>query len=417
MKQKNLIFILTFFILMPLSYAKVYFPEEYPFPIASPELATISSAIPYERKYEFKKIELKLYPERDGVFLLEGRNVLSINFLSQNRKAPLAFIVSGVGGSGNGSVSDTLVEQFYEAGYHVVSLPNPISWHFVIGASQSGIPGYLSYDVSDVYEMMKSILLVLKSSQVEVSHFVLAGYSQGAGILPAIDRFDATQEEPFNFLKIIMLNPPLDFKYGIEKLDQFYIQSERWSSGYKDYTMGYLYTFAEKIMRLKDNPFSLLSEFQLNKKQQEFVIGKIYREALAEIIFTQELLLGNKVLQSPISWGGRSLRYSEAQSFSFEKYVEMILLPFLKKEKQDVSTDKEIYQQYDFHNYAVQIKNTNKYYLFHNADDFLLRENDIEIFNKLFTSKKVFIYPRGGHCGNYNFPINKYDLQTVLSLN
>lgn len=415
MRQKSISFILAYFILMPLSYAKVYFPEEYPFPIPSAELATISSAIPYDRKYEFKKLEIKLFPERDQVYLLEGRNLLSINFLSQNRKAPLAFIISGVGGSGNGPVSDSLVEQFYEAGYHVVSIPNPISWNFVLGVSKSGTPGYLSYDVSDIYLLMKNIFAALENSKVLISDVVLAGYSQGAGILPALDQFDSSQEEAFGFSKVILLNPPMDFKYGIQKLDQFYIQSERWSAGYKEYTMGYLYNFASRIMKVKDNPFRLLSEFQLDKKQQEFVIGNTYRETLAEIIYTQELLLGKKILQSPVSWGVRSTRFSEAKNFSFEMYVEKILLPFLKHEKRNISSDQEIYQQYDFHNFSAHIKDSGKYYLFHNANDFLLRPSDIEVFNKLFTPKKVFIYPLGGHCGNYNFPINKRDLNSVLT--
>lgn len=394
--------------------AKEYSVTNYPYPIVSSELATISSAIPYDRKYDFQKITLNLYPERDRVYLLEGRNEINVYYLKNKDQSPLAFVFSGVGGTGTGPVAESLMEQIYEAGYSVVSLPNPISWLFVLGASKSGIPGELSADVVDTYNLMKQVSIELANKGVLSRSFILLGYSQGAAILPVIDSYDKNQESPFNFDKVILLNPPFDFKKGIQTLDTYYEQSKSWSVEYKDATMGYLYQFAEKLMKVKSNPFQLLSQFHLSQKQQQFVIGQNYRDTLADILFTQEVLLGKKFLQAPVSWGGRSARYAEAKSFTFERYVDDILLPYLKSKKARLQDSESIYAQYSFENFKEHIVQSQKYYLFHNRNDFLLEGKDLKQYDSLFPESKRFIYPLGGHCGNYNFPINKMDLRSVL---
>lgn len=396
--------------------AREYTQQIYPFPIISSELATISSAIPYQRKYDFQKLKINLYPERDNVYLLEGRNELNIYYLKNNNSAPLIFVVSGVGGTGGGPVAETLMEQAYEAGYSVVSLPNPISWLYVLGVSQSGIPGDLSEDIKDLYKLMKIVASELSEKGLISNSYALLGYSQGAAILPALDIYDTQQEQGFGFKKVIMLNPPYDFKRGIHKLDEYYEQANNWSSEYKQGTMGYLYSFAEKLMRINSNPIQLLGQFSLTKKQQEFIIGQNYRETLADILFTQEVLLGRKYLRSPLSWGDRSARFSEAKSFTFESYIQRILLPYLQSERDTFHDVDSIYQQYDFQNFSQHMISSEKYYLFHNQDDFLLTPEDLKKFSEIFPESRRFIYPFGGHCGNFNFPINRIDLRSALEI-
>lgn len=416
--MKNLFFSLFSFILL-LSFelpAKEYTPQLYPFPIPSSELATISSAIPYQRKYDFQKLKINLFPERNNVYLLEGRNELNIYYLKNSDIAPLMFVVSGVGGTGGGPVAETLMEQAYEAGYNVVSLPNPISWLFVLGVSRSGISGELSEDIADLYKLMKIIVAALSEKGLQRHSYALLGYSQGAAILPALDVYDSQQSEAFGFSKIIMLNPPYDFKRGIHKLDAYYEQANNWSKEYKDGTMGYLYSFAEKLMRVNSNPIQLLGQFSLTKKQQEFIIGQNYRETLGDILFTQEVLLGRKYLTSPLSWGERSARYSEARSFTFEHYIQSVLLPYLQTERDTFQDIDSIYGQYDFKNFSQHMIQGEKYFLFHNQDDFLLTSSDLQNFFQIFPESRRFIYPFGGHCGNFNFPINRIDLRSVLEI-
>lgn len=416
--MKNIVLGFVCFILL-LSFelsAKEYTAQLYPFPIPSSELATISSAIPYQRKYDFQKLKINLFPERDNVYLLEGRNELNIYYLKNTDQAPLAFIVSGVGGTGTGPVVETLMEQVYESGYSVVSLPNPISWLHVLGVSHSGIPGELSEDIADMHKLMKVIRGALFEKGIVSQDFALLGYSQGAAILPALDVYDSQQKESFGFRKVIMLNPPYDFKRGIHKLDAYYEQANTWTNEYKEGTMGYLYSFAEKLMRVNSNPIQLLGQFSLSKKQQEFIIGQNYRETLADILFTQEVLLGRNYLRSPLSWGERSARFSEAKSFTFESYIQRILLPYLQTQRDTFQDIDSIYEQYDFKNFKTHMVQSEKYYLFHNQDDFLLTPSDLQNFFRIFPESRRFIYPLGGHCGNFNFPINRIDLRSVLEI-
>lgn len=416
MKNRLLSFVYLILLLSFELSGKEYTPQVYPFPIPSSELATISSAIPYQRKYEFQKLKINLFPERNNVYLLEGRNELNIYYLKNTENAPLAFVVSGVGGTGMGSVAETLMEQTFEAGYSVVALPNPISWLYVLGVSRSGVPGELSEDIADLHKLMKVIRTALLEKGLLSQDYALIGYSQGAAILPALDVYDSHQKESFGFRKVIMLNPPYDFKRGIHKLDEYYEQSNKWTKEYKDATMGYLYSFAEKLMRVNSNPIQLLGQFSLSKKQQEFIIGQNYRETLADILFTQEVLLGRNYLTSPLSWGDRSARFSEARSFTFESYIQKILLPYLQTQGDTFQDIDSVYEQYDFKNFKQHMVQSEKYYLFHNQDDFLLTPSDLQNFFQIFPETRRFIYPLGGHCGNFNFPINRMDLRSVLEI-
>lgn len=121
-------------------------------------------------------------------------------------------------------------------------------------------------------------------------------------------------------------------------------------------------------------------------------------------------------MQSPLSWGERSARYSEAKSFTFERYIENILLTYLIAKNAPEKDLDAIYAQYNFENFKDQIVSSGKYYLFHNKNDFLLEAKDLEEYDHLFPQSKRFIYPLGGHCGNFNFPINKMDLRSVLEI-
>lgn len=385
----------------------------YPFPIQSAELSTIASVAPYDMKLEVQKVNVELFPARSNVYLLENRHQIEINFLKQNHQAPLIFIIPGVGGTGKGTVIKILMEQLYELGYHVVALPNPLSWTFVLGASQRGIAGYLNWDVLDLYSLMKKTTQTLN---LPVSNYNILGYSLGAGLLPELSEIDEDQKA-FLFKKILLINPPVNFDHGVKTLDAYYHLGAPWTAEQKDMLMGYLLSFGEKLINNKNlSAAEVLKEIQLTKNQQRYLIGNSYRESLAEIIYTTELLLNQKFLSSNISWGYRSLRFEEAKSFSFTTYLEKIVLPNVQKESVPNLKLNELVEGYNLKKFKNKFQNDKRFYLFHNANDFLLEEGDIAFLEASFLDRAV-IFPLGGHCGNFSFSINKKFLKSILEGN
>ncbi|MCB0370859.1 MAG: hypothetical protein KDD45_15910, partial [Bdellovibrionales bacterium] len=361
----------------------------------------------------YQTLSINLHPERSEVFLLEQKNIIQINYLQQSKQAPLMFIIPGVGGTGTGAVMDTLAGQMYSAGYHVIALPNPLSWVFSLGVASHGVTGYLTWDAKDLYNLMQNTVANLKDLNVQITGYSVMGFSLGAGLLPELVHVD-NKEGVYSFKKIIMLNPPIDFGRGINILDSYYSIGKNWTEEQKSFVMGYIYNFAGTILNNKNKKLmDLLPQFSLSANQQRYVIGSVYRDSLADIIFTLELLLNEHYLKSEISWGQRTPRMVEAKSFSYEKYLKQILLPKVNKSLNKKMSYEEAVSLYNLKSHEDEFKKDTRYYVFHNKNDFLLAKNDVSFLENTF-GNNAFIFPLGGHCGNYSFPVNKSILESIV---
>lgn len=79
------------------------------------------------------------------------------SLVSQNKKAPLVFLLAGTGSAHNSIRMEYFQRIFYDAGYHVVSISSPMNSNFVINASTSKMPGMIVEDSEDIYKVMKEI--------------------------------------------------------------------------------------------------------------------------------------------------------------------------------------------------------------------------------------------------------------------
>ncbi len=79
--------------------AHTFDKASYSYPFKDPWVASIASAALIYRESDFVKVSLEFLPQRRSVPLLENRNKVSFHVLKQKSKAPLAFVLSGTGGS------------------------------------------------------------------------------------------------------------------------------------------------------------------------------------------------------------------------------------------------------------------------------------------------------------------------------
>ncbi|MCK6597259.1 MAG: hypothetical protein L6Q37_02760 [Bdellovibrionaceae bacterium] len=397
------------------SQATTFSKSEYPFPIQNSEIATMASQIPVTRTKDFKEIRLTRFEERNQTYLFEKNYKLILNYIAQEEasEAPLYFILPGVGGVGGGPVVDGLMQQLHDNGNHVVSLANPLSWQFVIGASTNITTGFLPWDIKDSHELMKLVVTELKARGLKISSYNLIGFSLGGALLPSLVRYDDEQGY-FKFKKAILMNPPLDIILGVDKLDTFYSVGKDWSLEYRDSVMGYIYGFGNKVLNSKKPLPELVKEFNLTTVQKQFIIGSVYRDSLTEMIFTIAALEPSPLLKTPVSRSERSARMQEARSFSYRQYLEDVLLVKVNslEKKESFSNLEQLLKGYDLYNYKDLFAKDNRFYIFHNEDDFLLSHKDFHFIETTF-KERAFLFPFGGHCGNFSFPINKALLKSV----
>ena len=143
---------------------------------------------------------------------------LRCTFAYQKQKAPLVFLIAGAGSSDRAAKLMTMMKAFYQAGFHVITLPSPSNANFIISASQSGIPGDLVEDAADLYRVME-IAWEQVRGDIEVSSFNLCGYSLGAAEAAFVAKLDE-ERQVFNFRKVLMINPPVSLYNSAMRIEE-----------------------------------------------------------------------------------------------------------------------------------------------------------------------------------------------------
>lgn len=419
-KSSSLILIIFFLGLIPLpGSSKILSHPEYQFPYMDPYIATIASALPMSNM-EYEILKITMLPERKELPLFENRHEVGLTLMEQkNKKAPLAFVISGTGGSALSDKSLLIAEQLHQMGYHVVTLPNPVNFHYVIGVSKTGLPGYLPRDAKEYYQFLNHIKnYVLNIQKLKVSHYSVIGYSLGglmAGFLAEQDE----QLKNFNFNRIVMLNPALDLNFAIHQLDSFYQAGDNISEHKKNNLMGKIINFGIDVIERKPSQAIIVNsiqkmKFELNEKL--WLIGESFRRDLGDVILASQQIHDNGVLKTPITRYRMNMRENEIHGINFSAYIEKFLIPSLPSELRSLPTSTLLEQTSIYALKDLFVKNKN-IYIFDNTDDFLLQPSDFTFLNDYFDDSHLYLYPSGGHCGNYWMDENKNDFRSVMKLN
>ena len=180
----------------------------YRYPIADSYAATILGTPQNLRpelsgKVPIKTMILETDLKKPEIFFYD--HGLRYTAAFQEGKAPLIFLIAGTGGGSKSPKVLALMENLYQAGFHVIALPSPTFPNFIIDASASHVPGNLPDDAVDLYRVMEQIWNVSKG-RIEVSHFLLAGYSLGGTEAAFVAKLDE-ERKVFDFRRVLMLNP------------------------------------------------------------------------------------------------------------------------------------------------------------------------------------------------------------------
>ena len=337
---------------------------------------------------------------------------LRCNFAYQDKKAPLIFLIGGAGSSGLSSSLDTMMKAFYQAGYHVITLPSPSNANFIISASHSHVPGDLGEDAQDLYRSMESAWQQVQG-EIEVSDFYLCGYSLGGAQAAFVAKLDQ-QIRVFNFRKVLMINPPVSLYSSIGKIEGMLkaIPGGAKQEGIFFNKMlarfGAYYRYGGFVGINDDFIYSIYQESLFSHDEAGGLIALAYRINLAGMIFSSDVMNGGGYVVPK----NRELKVTDSlydyflvsSHLSFVEYFNEYFYPYFQKKRPGLTKEALIASE-SLKSIDGYLRNSDKFGVMTNENDFILAPDELAYLKALFGARAK-IYPRGGHLGNLEFKEN-----------
>lgn len=357
-------------------------------------------------KVPTRQLVLHVIPNRKIPPIFFYDEGLRCTFAYQKQKAPLVFLIAGAGAGDQSSKLMTMMKAFYQAGFHVITLPSPTNANFIISASQSRIPGDLTEDAADLYRAMETAWKQVKGD-IEVTSFHLCGYSLGGSEAAFVAKLDE-ERQLFNFRKVLMINPPVNLFSSATRIEELLKQIpggpkkqgiffNKMLSKFSEF-----YRFGNYVAINDDFLYSIYSERLFSKAETAGLIGLTYRINLAGLIFASDVMTNsgyvvpkNRVLSHTDSLSDYFLVSSH---LSFFDYFNECLYPYIQKQRPGL-TKQAFIDSLSLRSIEGYLKSSAKFGVMANENDFILTKEELGYLRQLF-GERAKIYPRGGHLGN-----------------
>ena len=387
----------------------------YPFPgtygatiIGTP--AALKPELP--EKINSKRLVLDVIPgmtKPDIFYYDEG---LKVTFAYQDTKAPLVFLIAGTGSGDQSTKLKTLMKAYYQAGFHVVTIPSPTHPNFVISASHSHVPGDLTEDAADLYWVMEHAWNRVKDD-IEVSDFYVGGYSLGATQAAFVAKLDEDKKS-FNFRKVMMINPAVNLYDSVSRIEDTLKGIPGGPAHGAKFMNSLLFRFTEfyrqsEFVAFNENfLFALAKSGTITQDDAGGIIGVSFRIASAGMIFASDVMTNggyvvpkNRVLDTS---DDLSDYFRISSHLSFLDYFNEYFYPYFQKKRPGLTKEALIAAQ-GLKSIEPYLQSNPKFAVTTNENDFILSDADRAYLKQLF-GERTRIYPRGGHLGNLEFKDN-----------
>ena len=364
------------------------------------------------KKIDIKELVVTVVPglsKPDVFFYDEGLRALCA---FQDRMAPMIFLIPGAGANHRDSKVVAMMQQFYKAGYHVVTLPSPTHPNFIISASRSHIPGEPTEDALDLYGAMEVIWNRVKGD-ITVSDFSLGGYSLGATHAAFLAKLDE-ERKIFSFRKVLMINPAVNLYNSVNRLEELLDRIPGGPRRIVAFFNRLLAKFIEFYRRgifveVNNQFFFAIYKAELySNNEAGGIIGLSYRLTSAGMIFASDVMANggyvvpkNRVLTSTDSLTDY---FVVSVHLSFLNYFDEYFYPYFHDKHPDL-TREEFINSLGLRSIEEYLKGSPKFAVMGNENDFILTSDELDYLRRLF-GERIKIYPRGGHCGNMEYKEN-----------
>jgi hypothetical protein len=395
----------------------------YDFPFVDPLVATVV-ATPLANRVVLPEIEegrevnpfrVRPLPDREvpPVFFFE-RFGAEFGLFAQTGPAPLVFVIAGTGGSWKADINWRLASLLWDAGLHVIALPNQTHANFVVNASTTGVPGRLRDDAVDMHRLMRAALAAVES-RISVTGVHLTGYSLGATLAAFVARLDdemlAAGGAAFDFERVLLLNPSVSLFTSIQlvddMLDRFVAADPNAIPAFLDRAFNAfanIYVAGAPTDFAGDFVYRIYTAIEPDAVDVEKLIGLAFRLSAVNLGFAADVLTDSGFLVPP----GTRLRatdrrltdiYVDARDKSFVDYFEELYQPFFRRAEPGLTREQMI-EDASLRTIESWLATAEHVGFLGNEDDIILVPADWEFLDRVFAERST-VYPTGGHCGNY----------------
>jgi hypothetical protein len=354
------------------------------------------------------------------VFWFDRR--LRVWFSAQDKPAPLAIVISGIGSDGNTSKISTLRAALYGAGYHVLTMPSPTFPGFIVSTSSTGVAGDLLQDGRDLYAAMQQIVAHLPR-RVQITDIDILGYSLGGANAAIVKSIDA-REGKLKIHRAVMINPPVSLFASVFRLDKLFAISIGSGESGVERLYRRLYTRLANLYRMSERVSTtdtdlLAAAATVLKTDADFsaAIALTFRIALMDMFFAGDLYAGTGVVIDPQHppRPGDSLEETTRilRGKPFAEYFAKVFAPYYLAHRAN-STPESLKADNRLDVIGATLRSDPDYYAQTNSDDLILDKPELAWLQATL-GDRLAVYDHGGHLGNLGERRQIADMLDMLS--
>jgi ABC-type transporter lipoprotein component MlaA/pimeloyl-ACP methyl ester carboxylesterase len=344
------------------------------------------------------------------------RRRLKFTFWLQPGKAPVVYIVPGLGSHRLAETSIALAELVYKNGFSAVCVSSPFNAEFMESASTAALPAYLPVDGHDMLVALTAIDHRLNALYPNrFAGKALMGYSMGAFDSLYIASTEPTNQSPLiRFDRYVAINTPVRLMHGVSKLDEFYRAPLLWPTAER--TDNIENTFL-KVASLSKQKLTPRTSLPFNAIESKFLIGLTFRFILRDVIFDSQRRQNLGVLHHAIWDYRREPVYREILHYSYQDYFDKFAVPYYQSRGLASPTAEALEKAGDLRMYDAGLRANKNIRIIVNQNDFLLTGEDLAWFHATFAPEQLTVFPEGGHLGNlFNPSVQKTILGMLTDL-
>ena len=371
-------------------------------------------------------LESVFFTYKDPEFPGRGRNrsvripstgkKLKFTVWLQPKKAPVVYIVPGLGSHRLAQPSIALAELVFSNGFSAVCVSSAFNAEFMEHASTAVVPAYLPTDGHDVHVALTEIDHRLRALFPDrLGEKAVMGYSMGALHSLFIAASEPTNELPLmTFDRYVAINTPVRLAQGISKLDEFYRAPIEWPGAERT---GNIENTFLKVATLSKSTLTPQTSLPFSAIESKFLIGLTFRLKLRDIIYSSQRRNNQGVLQQPIRKMRREPVYQEILQYSYRDYFEKFAIPYYQARGAASPTAAALETAGDLRTYEAGLRANPDVRVIVNQNDFLLTDEDLAWLHATFAPEQLTVFAQGGHLGNLSNPtVQKTILRALVGL-
>jgi len=343
--------------------------------------------------------------------IIKGRPELHYKLWMQEKKAPLIFLLPGIGSHFQGMGVNAMAQTYFDRGYSVAILSSAMNWEFYLAASRSKAPGHVPLDAEDIQNALKKIVAEIKKDYSgKITKLHLIGYSMGGLHTLFIAELESKAKEKIGIDSYLSIHPPVDIYSSMTTLDDFW---NKWHAWKPEDAAGKVESGVAAYLNLTQYGLPKDKRIPISQDRAKVLIAYAYRSTLRELLLAISKQKNDMGLLKEEYGFTKGALYKEIDQVSFAQYAKT----FLQKSTSDrlgktVSLD-QMAKQSNLHNLEPFLSKADNITVIHALDDFLINKKDITWLGKTL-DKRVYFFRHGGHLGELYTPEAKIAIVKYL---